>query len=447
MSEPALPGGKLKYDTHRTEGIIKMKINNRFSRNLVAAAVTLTLPSFAVAQLEEVIVTATKRAQSTQDIPMSVEAVTGEQLDALGIMDFAGLSDTIPNFFVADGVVTTNVNMRGMGSGGDRSFEQSVGMFIDDVYMPRSRQYRAPFFDSSRVEVLRGPQAVLFGLNSTAGAVAVHTRRSNPGEAFSADVKIAYETEYEGTLATVALGGGIGDTLGVRFAGQFEDSDGYFKNNFTGKDEGDREASLYRLSAVWEPTDNLSIDAKYEYSDFEQTGSHGELFGPGAATYNNGDDKLNWERYVDSSLFGTFPRELSSANVTEPGLFTEIDTFALNIDYMVGDYTLTGIFGYSDTEYTFGLDLDSMAGGFFDPGSGVGFVDATVAPESYEQTSFEVQFKSPGGETIDYVLGFYYMESELENEQPTIYGMQPLTDVFVGPGSCKRRFDTRFGLM
>ena len=111
-----------------------MKTNTRFTRNLLAAAVAVALPGAAVAQqLEEVMVTATKRVESTQDIPMAVEAFDGETLNQLGVLDFATLSETIPNFNVADGLVTTNVSMRGMGSGVDRSFEQSVGMFIDDI--------------------------------------------------------------------------------------------------------------------------------------------------------------------------------------------------------------------------------------------------------------------------------------------------------------------------
>ena len=411
-----------------------MNSNGNFCKRTLAVACMCAIAGSASAQLEEIVVTATKRAETAQDIPMSIEAVTGERLSELGIVDFATLSDTVPNFFVADGVVTTQVTVRGMGSGGDRSFEQSVGMFIDNVYMPRSRQYRAPFFDAERVEVLRGPQAVLFGLNSTAGAVAVHTRRSRPGDEFSADVSAMYTTDYDGMLVSLAAGGSLTDSLAVRVAGQFEDSDGYWENDFTGENEGARESTLYRVSAVWEPTDRLTVDAKYEYSDFEQNGSHGELFGPRAAGLNNGDDKLNWRRYVDASLLPTIPDELGGP--AETGLSTEISTFALNIGYELGEHTLTGIFGYSDTEFTFGLDLDSTAGGFFDPGSGAGFVDAIVDPEKYEQTSFELQLKSPTDRTLEYVLGAYYMESELSNSQPTIYGLQTTLDALVAPGAC-----------
>ena len=376
-----------------------MKIDNRFSRRLVVTAVTLALPGLAAAQqLEEVIVTATKRSASTQDIPMSVEAVSGEQLTNQAIMDFATLSEQIPNFYVGDGVVTTNINMRGTGSGGDRSFEQSVGMFIDDIYMPRSRQYRSPFFDAERVEVLRGPQAVLFGLNSTAGAVSVHTARTRPGDGFVADVTLGYETEYSGTRAAVVLGGSITDTLGVRFAGELLESDGFYENTFSGKDEGEREADLYRISAVWEPTGSISFDVKYEHVEYDQKGNHGDIFGSFSSALDGGDGELNWKRHVDAGIIGTYPKDAGGTQNVKPGLYQEIDNVSINMDWNIGEYFLTGIVGWSDMEYSFGLDLDTIAGSITDPGNGEPFVDASISPETYEPVSY-TQLKLPTKES------------------------------------------------
>ncbi|MFK8049476.1 MAG: TonB-dependent receptor [Halioglobus sp.] len=409
-----------------------MKLITRFTRKLLTTAVALSLPGAAMAQLEEVLVTATKRAQSTQDIPMSVEAFAGERLNQLGIKDFATLAETIPNFYVGDGVVTTNINMRGTGSGGDRSFEQSVGMFIDDIYMPRSRQYRSPFFDAERVEVLRGPQAVLFGLNSTAGAVAVHSARTRPGDAFEADVTLAYETEYDGVRATVAIGGSPSDSLGLRFAAEYLDSDGYVENVFTGKDEGNREADLYRISAVWEPTANLTIDAKYEWGDYDQDGNHGEAFGGLSQFLDGGDGELNWRRNADASIIGTYPDGVGAAQNLEPGLFQETENLSLKLDYMLGDYTLTGIFGYSDMEYSFGLDLDTLAGGLTPDAinSGVALLDSSIAPETYEQTSFEIRVTSPGDSTVNWLAGVYYQDSELENQNQAAYNLDTVLPAF-----------------
>ncbi len=111
----------------------------------------------AFAQLEEVVVTATKRAESTQDIPLSLTITSGEALENMAITDFGELQSSVPNLNVAYGITTQVITIRGLGSQQERSFEQSVGMFIDGFYMPRSRQYQSPFFDVARVEIARGP--------------------------------------------------------------------------------------------------------------------------------------------------------------------------------------------------------------------------------------------------------------------------------------------------
>ena len=145
---------------------------------LISALIWVGLPAMTLAQddaeglkLEEVTVTATKREQSIQDIPISIQAITGEAIDDFAVTNIQDLSARVPNLIIGYGITAQSVSIRGLGSGQDRSFEQSVGMFSDGVYLPRSRQYRNPFFDVERVEVMRGPQAVLQGLNSTAGAI------------------------------------------------------------------------------------------------------------------------------------------------------------------------------------------------------------------------------------------------------------------------------------
>jgi outer membrane receptor protein involved in Fe transport len=376
---------------------------------VLATAVALALPMTAVAQLEEVVVTATKRTESIQDIPMSIEAVSGDRLSATGITEFEALSETMPNFSVGDSLVTNNIIMRGMGSGSDRSFEQSVSMFIDGIYMPRSRQYRAPFLDVERVEIVRGPQAVLFGLNSMAGAVSVLTARSRPGDAFTADVTAEYETEYSGTTLTGVVGGSVGETLGLRIAAQTTDSgDGYFENTFTGKDEGAKEQDLVRLTAVWEPTELLTVSAKGEYVDFETDGNIGESVAQAGSAVPGDDGKLNWVRAMDASLLPLIG--------LEEGTESTVKNFALNIDYALGEHTLTAAFGYSDFEYQLTTDLD---------GTPLPVLDAQSV-EEYEQTSIDIRLTSPGGETFDYIVGAYYHDADLFSDQPNILSLAAL---------------------
>lgn len=381
-------------------------------------------------QLEEVLVTATKRVESAQDISQSIEVISRETIEALAIVDFAELSNMVPNFFVADGIVSTNVNMRGMGSGGDFSFEQSVGMFIDGIYMPRSRQYRTPFFDAERVEILRGPQAVLFGLNTTAGAVSVMSAKSRPGEAFSGSATVEYETEYQGTTISVVAGGSVTDSLALRLALQYLDSDGYFENIFTGQTEGDRKGKLARITGVWEPTDKLSITAKYENTEYDLEGSIGELFGPGGLL--DGDGKLNWKRGVNPSLLGTFP-----TNDVAAGHFQNTENIMVSFDYDVGKHLLTLLYGLSDMDYQAGTDLDAFAGSFLNPFSGDSLVDASISPLIYKQSSYELKLTSPGDQTFDYIAGLYYQSAEFFQDNQVVAGYQAFMDSFLFPDACE----------
>ncbi|MGI9285306.1 MAG: TonB-dependent receptor, partial [Pseudomonadales bacterium] len=285
-------------------------------------------------------------------------------------------------------------------------FEQSVSMFIDGVYMPRNRQYRSPFLDVERVEVLRGPQAVLFGLNSMAGAVNVITAKSRPGDDFSGQITGELETEFEGYTVTGVAGGSLGDTFALRLAAQTTDSgDGWTDNTFTGDDEGAKEQELARITAVWEPTDNLSISAKGEYVDFQTDGNIGEPVARPGAPVPGDDGELNWERAMDASL-------LPLIGLT-PGTDSKVTNVAVNVDYQLGDHTLTTVFGYSDFDYELVTDLDGTIAPVLDASS----------LEEYEQSSVEIRLASPGDQTVDYIVGFYYHTAELFSDQPNILSL------------------------
>ena len=113
-------------------------------------------------------------------------------------MNLTGLDDLssyVPNLTISEGTTSTNIYIRGFGSGANVGFEQSVGMYVDGVYGGRDRQFRAPFLDLERVEVLRGPQGILFGKNTIAGAINITSAK--PTEEFEASVRGEIEPEYD----------------------------------------------------------------------------------------------------------------------------------------------------------------------------------------------------------------------------------------------------------
>jgi len=369
------------------------------------------------ALLEEIIVTATKREATVQDIPMSIVAISGESISKGGIINLDQLSASVPNFQVGDGTLTTNIFMRGMGSQPERGFEQSVGMFIDGIYMPRSRQYRAPFMDANRIEILRGPQAVLFGLNSTAGAISIVSNTSRPGDTTTAEITAAYEMEYEGTTLQGVFGGPVSDTLGLRLAARYRDENkGTYFNTFTGKNENASKETVVRATAAFEPGDATSLVLKVDYADFGYAGDFGEEFGQPYVLDAFGLSNGNTERSLD------FRRNMNSAGAdilasvtggrSSAGLDQKSLTAGLTLDQKIGEHTLTAVLGYSDLEWNTVMDFDF----------GPALIMTGAIDEEYRQTSIELRLSSPIGQRLEWIVGGYYQDDELANQQPNVLG-------------------------
>lgn len=156
----------------RTSVHSKKKIIAKFL--FVISLSTLFITQSVLSQkLEEIIVTAQKRTESLQDVSVSVTALSGEKLSDFGIARLEEITAYVPNFVMSETGIGTTIYIRGIGSGINQGFEQSVGMYRDGIYYGRAQLARAPIFDMERVEVLRGPQVTLFGNNSIGGAVSM----------------------------------------------------------------------------------------------------------------------------------------------------------------------------------------------------------------------------------------------------------------------------------
>ena len=208
---------------------------------ILAAGLPATNISYA-AQLEEVVVTAQKRTESLQDVPISVAVVSGEQLDNFSITDLGELSATIPNVTIGQNATQDSITIRGVGSGANHGFEQSVGTFIDGVYFGRGRSSRSPFLDIERVEVLKGPQGVLFGKNTIAGALNVTTRKAS--DEFEASIEAEYFDGDESVGATGVVSGPLSDSVVARLVVKYRDSSGFIDNRATGDDDPEIEETV-----------------------------------------------------------------------------------------------------------------------------------------------------------------------------------------------------------
>lgn len=395
---------------------------------IIAGVTLLTVPptTFAQTVLEEVIVTATKRETTVQDIPISMEVVTGDVLNQRGVFNLEELATTIPNLEIGNGLTTDSVGIRGIASQSERSIEQSVGMFIDGVYMPRSRQNRAPFMDIERVEVLRGPQAVVFGLNATAGAISVVTQQTKPGDAFEFEVLADYEFEHGGPSVQGVIAGSPSDTLGLRFVARHTNRDGYFTNDFNGEENRDNEETIFRGTAVWEPTEDFSLVVKGERGEYKSIGSVSEQYGPISinqlaalgfpAALVTDDLTLNWRQNMDESFIpiltsqnapGSSP---ATGDLSRSGTAQEYMNVSIKADKKIGNHTLTVLGAISEMKFDLYTDLD---------GTPLPILDAGIN-ETYDQNSIEVRLASDTGQDLEYLVGFYYHDGELFNAQPNL---------------------------
>ena len=253
-----------------------MSRSSLFKASGVALAIAAISSGTNAAELEEVIVTAQKRAESLQDVPVSLMAISGTKIAEAGLHSFQELSQYVPNLSITENAVNTIISMRGIGIGANQSFEQSVGVYVDGVHYGKSRQSRTALFDVQQVEVLRGPQGILFGKNTLAGAINVTTATPDADEEFGGKISASKES-FGGTTVEGHLTGSIGDTIGLRLAYKDRSDDGSFENTYAAavqKTMPTVDESMWRVSATWEPTDSTRVEVKHAQSDNVRLGAN-----------------------------------------------------------------------------------------------------------------------------------------------------------------------------
>ncbi|WDI30036.1 TonB-dependent receptor [Hyphococcus flavus] len=231
------------------------------ARLLTGVALSAVIAGNAAAQVrDEIVVTSQRTEQSLQDVPISVTAFSGGDLDAQQIESFNDIQMNTPNFsFTRSQFTGSTIVIRGVGAlavGADS--EPALSIHMNDLPLDAPRLFETEFFDVERIEVLRGPQGTLFGRNATGGVVNVITAKANPdGVEAHADVEVG---NYSSVKFKGALNLPVSDTLALRVAGTTINRDGYTTNEFDGSDVDDRNIWAVRGSLRWYPTDNTTVD-------------------------------------------------------------------------------------------------------------------------------------------------------------------------------------------
>jgi iron complex outermembrane receptor protein len=348
--------------------------------------------------LDEIIVTATKRAGGidVQDAALAISAYNEDQLDAMHLRDLSAIGFVAPSVQLEDiGTTrgTANFSIRGIGINSSiPSIDPAVGVFVDGMYLGISGGVVLDIFDLEGIEVLRGPQGLLFGRNVTGGAVLIRTTR--PTEEFSVNAKVAAETGLNQFYSAV-VSGPLGDAGGGKLAVYHNSDDGWHRNIATGGEHGEADTTLFRGAYEFTPNDTFNAILRYE---------HGESDGDGPASQNAGLFSADsFDFAIDES--GSYDAEWDQA----------ILEASLDVDF--GDGEIVNIFGWRQySNRTFG-DIDSSPLFVFHAGS----------TTDQDQWSNELRYSGSFGNAY-LTSGIFYMQQDLAYFEQRLIPIFPLPD-------------------
>lgn len=364
-----------------------------------AAPALVAMPSVSLAQesalsLEEVVVTARKREESLQDIPVSLTALSQQDIEGKGLQDMQDLVTLVPNVSFQDrGTSSSAIGIRGITTEARNiGLEDSVGMYVDGVYIGRAHFFNMDLADVQQIEVLRGPQGTLFGKNTVAGAINITTS------------SVADELEGKVTLSAgnhglrrgiVQLSGPLTETLGASVAISRRRSDGYIDNLFDGRSfQGvDEKGARAKLEAT--PDDSLKVTAIFDWTEKRNTSSANQLGS-------------------DAGLFGasfwdqTDPYEVSKDGPTYDD--QDIKGASLSADYQFeSEFGLVAIASWREMNYEGGFDDDNTPGELI----------RSIFKDDSRQSSLELRLTSPVYDKYDYQIGVFYFDQKVRSDRNT----------------------------
>ncbi|MGH8251883.1 MAG: TonB-dependent receptor [Steroidobacteraceae bacterium] len=397
-----------------------MTTRHSSTRNvLLAAAIVAALPVPALAQdevaaLDDIIVTARKREESLQDVPISVSALSGEMLEEMGVPDLVAIGQSMPNVTLEPSRATNSTLtafIRGVGQQDPvAGFEGGVGIYLDDVYMARPQGTVLDIYDVERIEVLRGPQGTLYGRNTIGGAVKYVTRRL-PDEAELA-LKLAAGT-YE--QIDVIASGSVPVTDMFRAGATLASfqRNGFGTNLFTGAEQYDKDVLAGRLSFELTPSENVFIRLAGDYSVDDSTNKDGHRLTlnavTGAPVLDDVFDSRGGINTVPSSIT-TLDQEVQQGGIA---LTADVDLHS--------QWAFKSITAYREDDSEAPIDFDSLPDDHFD----------VPAVYKNDQLSQELQINF-SGERMDGVFGLYYLDANAFDAFDVILGDLGVTSFTLG---------------
>ncbi len=350
--------------------------------------------------LEELIVTAQKREQNLQDVPIGVSLLSGSAMQEAQIKNAAELATLLPtlNVQASSGPSTSSFNIRGIGTQAfSPGVDPSVSTMLDGVVMGRSGMAFLDLVDIERVEVLRGPQGTLYGKNASGGVVHIITKDPTPELSGTAAATAIEDNEFrlDGSVA-----GPITDNLGYRLTGSGVDDGGYVKNYYNGDTINDAQSYNIRGKLLWQATDRLEFMLA---SDYSKSDSHATALSVRAIL--EGPDQ---QRLLDAQLPVVPSKHNQDVNNDQP-TFTHLRSggTSLTTNWDLDEYVITAITAYRNWESESIVDFDNS------PENPLAL--SFPAPPKTDQNQFsqELRLASAPADWGSYVVGAFYFEQDL----------------------------------
>lgn len=405
------------------------------SERLAASAgfsliVVLSMPSVALAQvagaasgLDEIVVTAQRREERLQTVPVAVTALDAGALDRHQVVSLQGISSLVPNLWMETNTGLSSgsrASMRGIGE--DESFFTSdtpVGIYVDDVYIPRQTGALFDLYDVERIEVLRGPQGTLYGRNTSAGAIKLVSRKPTSDTKGSVELTVG---DYDRFDVRAALSGGLTETLSGQVAVLSRQRDGYSTNLVNGAKVNDQDVTAGRGMLRYQPRDNLDVLLSYDQIRERST--------PGYATgvlLQPPDGLGPWS--AGSQIDGDSDVHTLRSDLT--GRVNDLDQrgVSLSVSWDVGGVTLKSITAWRELEHKVMLDGDGQDTCFGEP------LPCLHIFQDQEQDQISQEFQVQGNtlnDRLDYIVGAYFFTESNEQLTETLilapFGENPYTD-------------------
>jgi iron complex outermembrane receptor protein len=360
--------------------------------------------------LDEVIVSAQKRNEAAQDIPISIGVVQGDDLGNLGVTSTADLDNYVPGLVIQQVPGnTSSITVRGLGTAaGNESFDQSVSLFVDGVYAGRQREFSASLFDIERIEVVKGTQNNLLGKNTSLGAISLITRE--PGDSFGGYVSAEREFKYHAWASSAAVDLPASDKLRFRVAANWVDQDGFVDNIATGNKVPQIDQKTARIKSTYDIADNVDMHLMYQRDELDVLG---DVFQP---TIDSSGAMQTMDPATDLELD---KRKSSYVSAGKHGGDSyedqEADRAAITININLNDYTLTSLTGYSAYDNRYVNDGDFNAGDYL----------ISIVDSDFDQTTQEVRLTSPMEEDGNFVVGLFVLGSNFRRINPIFADYQP----------------------